>query len=87
METNKWLLVPEELKESLHTIWARYGNLLGIAIFFILFVLLVFALIAAHIIPLDLGNLYWFWLIVIVGGGILFLLVEVAFKSNEIESG
>lgn len=43
LETNKWLLVPEELKESLHIIWARYGNLLGIAIFFILFVLLVFA--------------------------------------------
>jgi len=67
-QTGKLLVVPKELEENLKITLMRYGGLIKIVIVLNAVVLLMFALIADHIIPLDLGIWYWIWL-----GGILWV--------------
>jgi hypothetical protein len=62
------LFIPKELVERLKNTRMRYGGLIKFAIILNAVVLLVFALTAAHLIPLDLGIWYWIWL-----GGILWV--------------
>jgi hypothetical protein len=64
--TGHWQAVPQVVKDHFHTIWTYYGGLIKTAIIVNTFVLLLFGLIAAHLIPLDLGIFYWLWF-----GGIL----------------
>ena len=67
-QTGKLLFIPKELVERLKNTRMRYGGLIKFAIILNAVVLLVFALTAAHLIPLDLGIWYWIWL-----GGILWV--------------
>jgi hypothetical protein len=68
MQTGNLLFVPKELEKHLNTTRLRYGGLIKIAIILNAIVLLMFALIADHHIPLNLGIWYWIWL-----GGILWV--------------
>jgi len=87
LQTGQWLLFPMEVEEHWDTILTHYSGFLKIGILFNAIVLLTFTLIAIHLLPIDPGNFYWFWLLGILGGGNLILLIGVAVKSERMESG